>query len=182
MHRGYVSKGQFFTYRRSQQTRNQRSKAMLADGMSAAAKMNLKKNEVTDVGMSGLAARERSLHYRPVRCNAFGRLAESAIRCSAKIVSLTKWKAIMREVEPCRYDQCACGWCEGGKSRDLAARASSGFYLFTPDGNFRFSDDSRHGVALALNASAADGPVSDMQRQTSACCFDQESHPPFRKR
>ena len=30
---------------------------MLADGMSAAAKINLKKNEVRDVGMSGLAAR-----------------------------------------------------------------------------------------------------------------------------
>ena len=115
---------------------------MLADGMSAAAKINLKENEMTDVGMSGLAARERSLHYRPVRCNAFGRFAESATRCSAKIVSATRWKTIMREVEPGRDDQCARGWCEGGKSTDLAARASSGFYLVHPDGSFRFSDDS----------------------------------------
>jgi hypothetical protein len=42
MHRGHAAKGQFFTYGRSQQTRNQRSKAMLADGMSAAAKINPK--------------------------------------------------------------------------------------------------------------------------------------------
>jgi len=42
VHPGHAAKGQFFTYGRSQQTRNQRSKAMLADGMSAAAKINPK--------------------------------------------------------------------------------------------------------------------------------------------
>jgi hypothetical protein len=50
-------------------TRNQRSKAMLADGMNAAAKINLK-NEVTDSRHVRTGSSLRNLHYRAVRFNA----------------------------------------------------------------------------------------------------------------
>ena len=38
---------------------------MLADGMSAAAKVNLKKNEITDVGLSGLGSSRKKFTLSP---------------------------------------------------------------------------------------------------------------------
>jgi hypothetical protein len=84
LHRGHVSKGQFFTYRCSQQTRNNRSKVMPADGMSAAAKIN-RKNKRTSASPDWQLAREATLSSCALQC--VGQVAECETRGSAKIVA-----------------------------------------------------------------------------------------------
>src|SRR6185437_3948727 len=87
--------------------------------------------------------RDRKMAKRNITPALCG-LAESATRCFAKIVSVTRWKTIMREVEPCRDDQCARGWCDGGKRREREQRVLP----FHPWRELPLSDDSRHSVAL----------------------------------
>jgi hypothetical protein len=52
----------------------------------------------------------------------------------------------MREVEPCRDDQCARGWCEGGKSRDLA---------LAPYYDPFWTCSGRHLTAVSIKSSSA---------------------------
>jgi len=84
LHRGHVSKGKFFTYSCSQRTRNNRSKVMPADGMSAAAKIN-RKNKRTSASPDWQLARESTLSSYALQC--VGQVTECETRCSAKIVA-----------------------------------------------------------------------------------------------